>query len=107
LVKKCSEKFSFEGEVLAGLAEGQLGLFFDWGQVEGEKAFEVRNQSNRMEILERKVMARFGRKLSLVRLGEAFDLAQLICQVLKSQKERKIEKVSNIRLEEVKLPFGR
>jgi hypothetical protein len=24
-----------------GLAEGQLGLFFDWGQVEGEKAFGV------------------------------------------------------------------
>jgi hypothetical protein len=74
-----------------GWQEGQLDLFFKWGQVEGEKAFGIRNQSNRMEILDRKVkvMARFGQKLSLVRLGEAFDLAQLICQVLKSQKERK------------------
>jgi NADH:ubiquinone oxidoreductase subunit H len=45
-----------------------------------------------MEILDRKVMARFGQKLSLVRVGEAFDLAQLICQVLKSQKKEKSRK---------------
>jgi hypothetical protein len=56
-----------------------------------------------MEILDRKVkvMARFGQKLSLVRVGEASKWV-----VLKSQKERKIEKVSPIRFEEVKLPFG-
>jgi hypothetical protein len=39
-------------------------------------------------------------------VGEAFEMAQLICQVLKSQKERKMEKVGHIRFEEVKLPFG-
>jgi hypothetical protein len=55
-----------------------------------------------MEILDRKVMARFGQKLA----RGGFRRGSIDLSGLKIPKREKIEKVSHIRFEEVKLPFG-